>query len=273
MKLPTDLRSAVLRSMRLRGFRKKNSLSNPTDGAQDLPGPTIFHVTAHKAGSQWIRKILSMCAPQRMVEPQLHVAHFLKNPIKAGYIYPTVYVTKTEFDRVVKPSHSIHFVILRDLRDILVSGYFSLRYSHSEQGEISAIRKALNARSTEEGMLWLIKGWLARDAQICSSWSTSGQRWIRYEDLLENDIGVLEDVLIEQCGLPVDPTLLREYILSCRFSQLAGRARGEENIDSHLRKGVAGDWRNYFTVKLEKSFKKRYGNLLVKCGYEKSNGW
>ena len=247
--------------------------TSTTDGAVHHLGPTIFHITAHKAGSQWIRQLLSMCFPERIVEPKLYVAHFLKNTIKPGYIYPTVYVTKTEFDRVAKPKFSKHFVILRDLRDILVSGYFSLRYSHAEQGKIPLMRKALNARNTEEGMLWVLDRWIGTDASICSSWINSGERWIRYEDLLENDIAILEELLIEQCGLEIDRGLLREHVLKCRFSQMSGRLPGEEDVNLHLRKGVAGDWHNYFTPRIKQAFKGRYGELLVKAGYEKNTEW
>lgn len=273
MKLSIDLIFTALRSVHFPVFGRMASPLHATNGPTHPQSPTIFHVTAHKAGSQWIHQLLAMCAPERIVEPKLHVAHFLENSIKPGYIYPTVYVTQMEFDRVTKPKFSKHFIILRDLRDILVSGYFSLRYTHAEQGEIPLIRKTLSAKSTEEGMLWLLDGWLARDASICASWSSSGQRWIRYEDLIENDIEILEDVLIEQCGLAVDRRIFREYVLKCRFSQMSGRGRGEEDINSHFRKGVAGDWRNYFTPKMKRAFKQRYGDLLVKAGYEKNDRW
>jgi hypothetical protein len=270
LKMIINLKFAALRSMEFPVFGRKTSM---TGGAIHSLGPTIFHITAHKAGSQWIRQLLSMCAPERIVEPQLYVAHFLKNTIKSGYIYPTVYVTKTEFDRVAKPKFSKHFVILRDLRDILVSGYFSLRYSHAEQGEIPLMRKALNDRSTEEGMLWALDRWLETDASICSSWINSEERWIRYEDLLENDIEILEELLIEECGLEIDRRIFREHVLKCRFSQVSGRSPGEEDVHLHLRKGVAGDWHNYFTPMLKQAFKERYGDLLVKAGYEKNTEW
>jgi len=29
--------------------------------------PTIFHITYHKAGSQWVAEILKHCAPERLL--------------------------------------------------------------------------------------------------------------------------------------------------------------------------------------------------------------
>lgn len=59
-----------------------------------------------------------------------------------------------------------------------------------------------------------------------------------------------------------------------RFEKLSGgRKRGEDDVKSHFRKGVAGDWRNHFTPKIERAFKDRYGELLVRLGYESNLDW
>jgi len=59
-----------------------------------------------------------------------------------------------------------------------------------------------------------------------------------------------------------------------RFSSLSnGRQMGEEDIKSHYRKGVPGDWRNHFTPDHKQYFKERYGNLLIKLGYETDQNW
>jgi hypothetical protein len=65
--------------------------------------PTVFHLTQYKAGSQWIYHILKRCAPERVVTPKLEVAHGIKDPILAGHIYPTVYLTKEKFDQIKNP--------------------------------------------------------------------------------------------------------------------------------------------------------------------------
>jgi lipopolysaccharide transport system ATP-binding protein len=236
--------------------------------------PTIFHITQYKAGSQWILKILLKCAGDRIVQPKLWAAQFLKDPIVSGAVYPAVYVTKRMFERTRKPENSKHFVILRDLRDTAVSGYFSLKLSHPLMGPAEKIRRKLNSRDLEEGMLWILKNWLPINAKICSSWVKSNEAWIRYEDLLLNDSAILEEIFLKRCLLGVDAAALREAVNSCRFESLSqGRKRGEEDVSSHWRKGVAGDWRNYFTPKIKKIFKRRYGELLIMSGYEKNDQW
>lgn len=58
------------------------------------------------------------------------------------------------------------------------------------------------------------------------------------------------------------------------FQRLSGgRSKGEENVKSHYRKGVPGDWANHFTEDLKTAFKNRYGDLLVRLGYETDHNW
>jgi Sulfotransferase domain len=235
---------------------------------------TIFHITHPKAGSQWIYKILRDCTPERIVTPKPRIEHFLKDPIVAGKIYPAVYVSKYQFDRVQKPASCIHFVVLRDLRDIAVSAYFSLKISHPAIGKISEFRKVLAEREFEEGMLWILQNWMSEGAEIFASWIDTAEPWIRYEDLLERDQEILQQVLLEKCGVEIDREKLSRIVAAHRFEQFTGgRPRGTEDIASHGRKGIAGDWKNYFTPRLKDEFKRRYGKLLILAGYEATNDW
>jgi Sulfotransferase domain len=58
------------------------------------------------------------------------------------------------------------------------------------------------------------------------------------------------------------------------FAKLAGgRTKGEENVNSHYRKGVHGDWKNHFTPEHTAYFKAHYNDLLVQLGYEEGDDW
>lgn len=58
------------------------------------------------------------------------------------------------------------------------------------------------------------------------------------------------------------------------FSRLtSGRVEGQENIKSHFRKGISGDWKNHFNQQHKKFFKDNYNDLLIKMGYEKNDNW
>ncbi|MDX6475087.1 MAG: lipopolysaccharide transport system ATP-binding protein, partial [Gaiellaceae bacterium] len=92
--------------------------------------PTVVHVTHHKAGSQWIYAILRALVPDRIVPPDARSGHFRYWPPEPGKVYPTVYLTRQQFDLVGVPDDCRRFVMIRDLRDTLVSSYFSLAATH-----------------------------------------------------------------------------------------------------------------------------------------------
>ncbi|NVN97580.1 Wzt carbohydrate-binding domain-containing protein, partial [Candidatus Nomurabacteria bacterium] len=236
---------------------------------------TVFHVTHWKAGSQWIKKILKEAVPDLYVDSKIGVSHFLKDPINEGMVYPTVYVTKEQFDSVPKPMNWRHFVFIRDLRDTLVSGYFSLKVSHSVISTgISSYREKLVSLNMEDGLIYLIDEWLHLSAAVQSSWLAAQENLIKYEDVLNDDVGILTKVLIDHCQLPVSKDRLKEVIINNRFERLTGgRKSGTEDISVHERKGVAGDWQNYFTPKVKEYFKVKYGKLLISTGYESSADW
>ncbi len=236
--------------------------------------PTIFHITHHKAGSQWINRLLHALVPDRVVDPEVFNKHFLGRPITPGKVYPTLYLTREQFESVKLPANSRRFVMIRDLRDTLVSLYFSRRNSHEimHQG-MRDQRRVLSEVSPEEGLLYLLEGELGRVAQVQWSWVAAGDDLIKYEELLENDEEILADVLLRRCRIGVDLWHFRETVLANRFEAFAGRKRGDEDANSHERKGVAGDWRNHFTGRVIDDFKKRYGSLLIATGYEKNFGW
>lgn len=238
-------------------------------------GPTIFHITHWKAGSQWVHKILRECVSARIIAPVVDDVQVRHYPIQRGSVYPTVYLAKREFDRVALPADSRVFVVIRDLRDTLISAYFSFKISHPTLTQVHlALREKLCSMDMQAGLWCLMEEFLPACADIQLSWLESRAMVVKYEELLERDAEILEAVLIEHCGLAVEPAALRRVVEQNRFCAVTGgRERGVEDRRAHERKGVAGDWRNYFTDELKKGFKARFGGLLVETGYEKDLSW
>ncbi|MCA1847755.1 MAG: sulfotransferase domain-containing protein [Actinobacteria bacterium] len=57
------------------------------------------------------------------------------------------------------------------------------------------------------------------------------------------------------------------------FERQAGRRPGEEDRGSFLRKGVVGDWRNYFSPEAREMFDRYAGDELILLGYERDRAW
>jgi hypothetical protein len=96
---------------------------------------------------------------------------------------------------------------------------------------------------------------------------------VRYEELVENPF--LLKGLLEFLGVNSEDRKVRWIVDTCSFERFAeGRKRGEANVQSEYRKGIIGDWKNYFTDRDKDQFKaSEAGRLLIELGYEKDNDW
>ena len=236
---------------------------------------TIFHITHWKAGSQWLNKIIKSVAPDAVVHAMVDEVQFRDNSIQESKIYTALYVTKEKYDLVSVPPNSKKFIIIRDLRDTLISAYFSLKISHPVlDNRIEEWRKHLNQVALEAGLIYLMEKWLPYCANIQWSWLLSGEKLYKYEELLDDDVHMLKMILIDKCKMDISSNELEKAIISHRFINMTnGRARGVEDVTAHARKGIAGDWENYFTDEVKAMFKIYYGDLLIASGYEQSFKW
>ncbi len=98
-----------------------------------------------------------------------------------------------------------------------------------------------------------------------------GERYLQtsYEGLLESPAAELPRVL-ELLGVRSGGEFVVEMVRENSFEHLSGgRSSGAEDPDSFFRKGVSGDWKNYFTERDRRVFDEEAGELLRQLGY----GW
>lgn len=97
---------------------------------------------------------------------------------------------------------------------------------------------------------------------------------IRYEELLEDTYGAMYRMLSELFKEEqINSSKLRQTVDKFSFENQTKRKKGEEQKNSFLRKGISGDWKNYFGEEEKRSMKKYTKDLLVKLGYEKNENW
>lgn len=236
--------------------------------------PTIFHVTHWKSGSQWVYSLLKAAAPDRIVPGKDSPAWFFKDPIVAGGIYTPVYATHQQFRQVVpEQCNQRTFALIRDARDSAVSWYFSLLYSHrTEYDTVVQTRQALKNIDQREGMTLIFQNYVRDLVEIQRTWLESGMKIFRYEDLLADQHGVFRQIL-EHCEIDVPERRQRSIINRCCFRRKTWWRFGRENLKSHYRKGVVGDWKNHFDSELKQRFKNLYADSLIRAGYERDSEW
>ncbi|HEV2392051.1 MAG TPA: sulfotransferase domain-containing protein [Verrucomicrobiae bacterium] len=239
------------------------------------PKSTFFHITHHKAASQWMLGIFKELFGPVVVKPEYHERHIWDRPIQSGRVYSCCYMGKPEFDTLEVPETSRAFVIIRDLRDTLVSAYFSLGFTHELKVDgMDVFRNILNRLGPEGALLYLAEGWLVRAARIQRTWLNSEVPCFKLEDFFSDAPRMLGCMFDQGWGLKVPQGQLDKVAEHHSFFQLSGgRQPGQENVASHYRKGTAGDWRNHFTPRVAERFEQLYNDVLLLAGYEQQPGW
>jgi hypothetical protein len=246
-----------------------------------MPGsdqPTVFHITHWKAGSQWVRAVLHEAMPGRYIRVEGDLSNIRPDQLRPGAVYTPVYLPAHGFKEFVPESlPQRRFVVIRDLRDTLVSWYFSVKHSHGRTDALTdsyvlSYRERFDQCSEEEGLIVTLKERLDPIVRIQRSWLRAGELVVRYEDMLADEHGAFKRIF-DHCGLDVDPRVRADAVARHSFENRTGRKRGEEDLSAHHRKGVAGDWRNHFTPRVTDAFKERLGQALLEAGYEQSMDW
>ncbi len=272
----------------------------------------------HKCASSWINGILQ---------------GFL---LDTGYIYKQVFRSKDfekDFNKYIY-DNNIDFIsytnanyacvktidvykgfhVIRDPRDMAVSGYFSHLNSHptDDWPELIPHREALKKLTIEEGLIMEFE-FSRQFYEHMYDWNYEQSNILEYKmeeftkDPFNNFIEVLDFMglvdldefttkkRIKDLLIILSNKMYRNYqkygsfhlkyktipaeklfgkIFNHRYSKLSGgRTKGKEDVKKHYRKGVPGDWKNYFTGEHREYFKKEYNDLLLKLRYEKGSNW
>lgn len=96
---------------------------------------------------------------------------------------------------------------------------------------------------------------------------------IRYEEMIADITNVIKRICTH-LELRTSRKVLDACASNSTFELMSGgRKRGEENPTAHVRKGVVGDWKNYFTKQDGVLINEKIGKKLVEFGYEKNDAW
>ena len=247
---------------------------------QKSPFDNIYYCCTQKTASQWFREILrdpevykyTGLRPVPYVQKGLNEANF-DRPFPKHTIAIHLYVDYPTYLTISKPTRYRTFFILRDPRDIVVSWYFSTKFSHPNMLYISKLRDDMETMSFEEGMKYCIdtleefglfyaqRSWMQREEDH------NKIKIFRYEDFAADNYAFLIELLKYLCiDVPQDD--LRKLYGDNTFSRITGgRELGDEDERSHYRKGVSGDWKKHFNPPIMDYFRQITGDLLEVLDY------
>lgn len=251
----------------------------------DLPTdnrPLIAYWGQHKSGSNWIHQITGRVARKlsmkyaRFSRPLEFDGDLSNYRDKHGL--KCVSWVNAEYTKI-KDVEWKGYHVVRDPRDVIVSAYFSHVKTHPTENwpRLAEFRPKLQAASKEDGIMMefdFIKDVFRR----LENWDVNDARalTLRLEDISQDYVTKFREAFefVGFFDLGLSDKLFLMIMEEFSFEKMSGgRKKGEEDTDSHYRKGVHGDWVNHFTDQHKDYFKEHHNDLLVKYGYESDDNW
>lgn len=162
-------------------------------------------------------------------------------------------------------------VMIRDPRDVCVSAvYYMLYINRMRSDELQECLSNFHCSFMSNNFNELMDHYKNEGFNIpwfesyVSEKNDINHVLIKYEDMIQNGVQTVRDFLIK-CRY--DCQEIEEVFKKHSFRKLTGRFPGEENVMNHNRKGIVGDWRNYFTEYQNRAFCKKFGHILNAIGY------
>lgn len=273
------------------GTRYRSQLSACRRGYAEFgdryPQSTLFVAGLPKSGTTWLEKMLGsyegfhelMIPEVARYEMRSGGSHDYELPgdmfdrFDDALVLTKMHVHGSEHNAGLLARAGVRYVVLyRDLRDVAVSNFFYVRNTpwHPEHGRYKGI-------GVDEGLRVFASRTLPAYERWVRSWHENrdpeNSLIIRYEDLLEDDAGVLGRVA-GLFGLDDSRETIERIACANSFGAMSGgRSTGESNEHAFARKGVAGDWVNHFDEETRLLYKELIGQFLIDFGYEQTMDW
>lgn len=247
---------------------------------------SIIHFSVNKAATQYIKGILRKISKESGLTPVgIHEYAFW---VKMPYLDHLSFEEMNQYKHLFKIKGYLYSVFggmikniddlerykiilsVRDPRDILVSKYYSVAFSHAIPPITSGKRfEFLKHREMVQGMdidtyvLQESKSIFSvfNDYKIHLLEKYDHVGLVEYDDMIHNYEQWLDN-LISKCGINVSTALRNE--LRSDFQQTK---KQKENKNDHIRKGISGDYKEKLNPKTIDILNSRYEELLDYYGY------
>jgi hypothetical protein len=248
----------------------------------------IYLCCVWKTASQWVRKVFSATDVYRYsgLLPYAYEIHegrdyralqdrTFNKPFPLGRIITPLYINYESFARLPKSEEHRAFFVARDPRDLIVSHYFSSRYSHIDNPGVLDDRARLADLPEKEGIIVCLRFMAERGIfDALRSWVENSNadpriKTFRFEDLVGPEQARWVAQLMDHCDIRIPQEKLAAILSRLSFEKLSGgRKPGEENKFHKYRSGTHGSWKKYFDDDVSRSFVEAVGDLPRMLGYD-----
>ncbi len=153
--------------------------------------------------------------------------------------------------------------LIRDGRDVIISKYFYERDFCVRNGIYTEFNVPFDDYLKKTSIDWshFVLAWLSKDILLC-----------RYEDLLGDTYSSMIRILVTM-GREVPEHRIRNSIEANSKNKMKKALAKTFNYNTFVRKGISGDWKNYFNRYHKEVMKRHAGEALMRAGYERDLNW
>ena len=185
---------------------------------------------------------------------------------------------------LVSSKHKKIIHLIRDGRDIMISAYhyFLLNENNPEKKSWKKRTGIKDLKDVKANLSLFIELFFEnyRSGLTNKKWPDFIDHYlsqkhviqVKYESLNQDPISELT-ILLKDLSLIISNEKITHAVKKYSFHSQSGRKNGDENPTAFLRKGVVGDWKNYFNNDSAEIFNFYAGDALVTAGYEKDKNW
>ncbi len=278
--LPIHMQTKIIKKIFAAFHRKKDTVVSFEDAFHYRPDDFVI-VSYPKSGSTWLRFIIANLIYDGIGRNGNQV-DFLSAQLLVPEISEQALANGADFNSLPPPrilrSHSAKkqffpnvIYLLRDGRDVLVSYYYHFAKFNNFKGTISEFISS-NLRKSD----WHehVNSWLFTGSHLSNLYI------LRYENMILDPLSEVRR-LLSFVGLNRTVNQVNAALQSSTFDkmraleQINGLGYVEEGNKQirFVRAGKIGQWRKEFTERDTALIKEKYGDTLIRAGYETSHFW
>jgi len=239
--------------------------------------PLLVHCSHHKAGTMWFRRVLWTLSSSYGLRFQSCVDEPVARRTDFAFFRAAPHFHREDLaGRTFRGSH-----LIRDPRDIVVSGYFyhlwtEEKWARQPDGRSwggLSYQEYLNSVDPTQGLLAEIERAAGSTLADMAAWDYEQPEFLelRYEDVITDEPTMFRR-LFDFYGFD-DKAIAEGLAVVEKVSIHSGGPDGLQKPRRHVRSGKTAQWRQHFGAEHVALFKELTGGLLVDLGYESDSEW
>jgi len=209
--------------------------------------PHVAHACLWKTGSQWVRLILS---DPRMLRWSGHLPYmwnYIRDDARSRSQFQAAprslaliaYAPPEQIAALSVRDDTRCFFVVRDPRKMLVSWYYSTRYTHRSTPAIEAHRAAVHGQGDAEAFSYFARAFVAEFGPIFEGWSNTGENAlvVRFEDLTGPEGLTVWRQVLDHLDWRAPKTTLERVLDTYSIEKLAPSRRGYAKEDKYAMRG------------------------------------